>query len=160
VFSRKLTRQSSVANYFYASGRSICLDAQDEISAFDLHLKGVKSSQVRLLLNGTDWQMQLRDTEDGVRLVVFSPTGQTLHSGYTQLLRLSADGYPVDVQATNVHAEGVPVIASSSSTGIKSIGDDQGLNESWYDLQGRKVNADTKRKATKIYIKNGKKVMR
>ena len=160
VFSRKLTRQSSAANYFYASGRRICLDAQDEISAFDLHLKGVKSSQVRLLLNGTDWQMQSRDTEDGVRLVVFSPTGQTLHSGYTQLLRLSADGYPVDVQATNVHAEGVPVIASPSVTGIKFNGDDQGLNESWYDLQGRKVNADTKRKATKIYIKNGKKVMR
>lgn len=151
--------QSGVPNFFYASGRNICLTAQDEISAFDLMLEGVNSSQIRLLLNSTDWQMQTRDTEYGVRLVVFSPTGQTLPTGDTQILRMSAAGMPIGVQASNIDAEDVAIGVVANPTGITEL-EQEGDDSYVYDLTGRKVKDNTGRRATGIYIKNGKKVMK
>lgn len=157
--SRLRSRQANAPNIFYASGRHICLSAQDEISAFDLMLEGVNSSQIRLLLNSTDWQMQTRDTEYGVRLVVFSPSGQSLPTGTKQVLRMSANGVPIGVQASNAYAEGVTAGVGSDPTGISTLEQD-GDDSHVYDLQGRKVKEESVRKASGIYIKNGKKVMK
>lgn len=157
---RKGTRQTDAANCFYASGHAICLDAQDEIAAFDLTLEGVNSSQVRLLLNSTDWQMQTRDTESGLRLVVFSPTGQTLPAGHTQLLRLSAEGTPIGVQATSAGAEELPASTRSEATRIEGTRQDGSDDSPVYDLQGRRVDMNAGAKSGKVYIKNGKKVMK
>jgi hypothetical protein len=153
------TSRADAANRFYASGRNICLDAQNEISAFDLTLEGVNSSQIRLMLNRADWQMQTLDTEYGVRLVVFSPTGQSLPTGTTQVLRMSADGLPTDAQATDANAEEVAVGVASGTTGISAL-EQNGDDGYVYDLQGRKVKEQTGRNNTRIYIKNGKKVMK
>ncbi len=152
-----------VSNLFYASGRYIEVEAQDEIAAFYIELRGVKADQVRLLMNSSDWQMQARNTATGVRLLVFSPTGQTLPAGQSQLLRLSANGELADVQAADAMAETVAAgIGNSGTTGIDSVADgaDDG---SVYDLMGRKVdNHDAKgRKLSKgLYIKNGRKEVR
>lgn len=153
------TSRADAANRFYASGRNICLDAQNEISAFDLTLEGVNSSQIRLMLNSADWQMQTLDTEYGVRLVVFSPTGQSLPTGTTQVLRMSAEGLPTDAQATDANAEEVAVGVASGTTGISAL-EQNGDDGYVYDLQGRKVKEQTGRNNTRIYIKNGKKVMK
>lgn len=153
------TSRADAVNRFYASGRNICLDAQDEISAFDLTLEGVNSSQIRLMLSRADWQMQTLDTEYGVRLVVFSPTGQSLPTGTTQVLRMSADGLPIDAQATDANAEEVAVGVASGTTGISAL-EQNGDDGYVYDLQGRKVRIEKGRNNTRIYIKNGKKVMK
>lgn len=153
------TSRADAANRFYASGRKIYLDAQDEIAAFDLTLEGVNSSQIRLMLNRADWQMQTLDTEYGVRLVVFSPTGQSLPTGTTQVLQMSADGLPTDAQATDANAEEVAVGVASGTTGISAL-EQNGDDGYVYDLQGRKVKEQTGRNNTRIYIKNGKKVMK
>jgi hypothetical protein len=146
-------------NVFYASGRNICLTAQDEIAAFDLMLEGVNSSQIRLMLNMNDWQMQTLDTEYGVRLVVFSPTGQTLPTGDTQILRMSAAGMPIGAQASNADAVDVTIGVAANPTGISEL--EQDVDNGYvYDLTGRKVKENTVRKAAGIYIKNGKKVMK
>lgn len=158
-FASRRTSRADAANRFYASGRNICLDAQDEISAFDLTLEGINSSQIRLMLSSADWQMQTLDTEYGVRLVVFSPTGQSLPTGTTQVLRMSADGLPMDAQATDANAEEVAVSVASGTTGISAL-EQNGDDGYVYDLQGRKVKENTGRNNTRIYIKNGKKVMK
>lgn len=158
--ARQHTRQADAPNRFYASGRSICLDAQDEIAAFDLTLEGVNSSQVRLMLNSTDWQMLSRETDSGMRLVVFSPTGQTLPTGTTQLLRMSANGSPVDVQATSACAEELPAYAWSEATRIEGTLLEDTDDSPVYDLLGRRVDMNTRAKSGKVYIKNGKKVMK
>ena len=158
--ARQRTRQADAANRFYASGRSICLDAQDEIAAFDLTLEGVNSSQVRLMLNSTDWQMQTRETDSGLRLVVFSPTGQTLPTGTTQVLRMSANGSPVDVQATSACAEELSAYARSEATRIEGTLLEDADDSPVYDLLGRRVDMNTRAKSGKVYIKNGKKVMK
>ena len=112
---------------FFAEGRKVMLEATEEVAAFSMELSGVGASQVRLLLNARDWQMQTRNTEGGVRLVVFSPTGSTLPTGTTTLLRLSADGQPVSVQATDVTAAALHAAIGSSPTHIAGIDTDSGI---------------------------------
>ena len=146
------------ANLFYASGRYVELKAQDEIAAFCLELQGVKSDQIRLLLNLNDWQMQTRDTDDGVRLLVFSPTGKTLPAGQSRLLRMSSSGEPVGVQASNVAAHAVDAsVLNDGATDIEALSS-EGTPIDTYDLQGRKMNDGKLHKG--IYIKKGRKEVR
>ena len=146
------------ANLFYASGRYVELKAQDEIAAFCLELQGVKSDQIRLLLNLNDWQMQTRDTDDGVRLLVFSPTGKTLPAGQSRLLRMSSSGEPVGVQASNVAAHAVDAsVLNDGATDIEALSS-EGTPTDTYDLQGRKMNEGKLQKG--IYVKKGRKEVR
>ena len=146
-------------NLFYSDGRSIMLESTEDIAAFDLELEGVSASQVRLMLSGRDWQMSVRGTARGVRLVVFSPTGETLPAGATELLRLSADGVPTNVQASSPEAESVDACVNEGvPTGIASVRDSE--EEAVYDLSGKMVNGkwSNGKLPRGIYIIAGKKI--
>ena len=146
-------------NTLHVDGRVLTLTATQEIAALDVELAGVKASQLRLLLSSRQWQMQTRDTQRGVRLMLFSPTGQSLTEGDTQLLRLSADGvWPVAADASDPEALHVAVgVSEGTTTGIDLLQWDG--DGSVYDLQGRKVSTDSTTPLRKgIYIQNGKKV--
>ena len=110
-------------NLFFTDGRVLKVDALDSIAAFDLEIAGVNTNQVRLLLNANDWQMAMRQKANGVRLIVFSPTGATLPTGSNiQLLRLGADGTPTAVQATSIDATGViAAVSGNAQTGISEL---------------------------------------
>ena len=107
---------------FFADNHKVMVDATEEVAAFSMELSGVSANQVRLLLNAQEWQMQTRNTDSGVRLVVFSPTGSTLPIGTTTLLRLSGDGQPVGVQATDAMAEELNAAVSGSPSHIVLAG--------------------------------------
>lgn len=119
---RRLARSAAVEerNCYYAEGRNVMLDAQDETGAFDMEIDGVEPDQVKLLLNGSDWQMVTRRTATGgTRLIVFSPTGARLAAGATALLQLEADGTLSAVTATSPEASPLKaVIVATSPTGI------------------------------------------
>ena len=157
--SRRMRTQAHAANLFYIDGRQLLLEAADEVAAFTVELVGVKASQLKLQLNRTQWQMLTRDTEQGVRLVVFSPTGQTLPAGITSLIKISTEGsWLVGTDATNAEAEPlVTGIGSGTPTGIAVHPSEGDTNESVYDLQGRKRESDSRLRKG-IYIRNGKKV--
>ncbi len=148
------------ANHLYADGHTMVLDANDEVAAFSLHLRGAKASQVKLLLNSRQWQMQTRNTADGVSLLVFSPTGNTLPTGITPLLRTTVDAEPVSIQATDIHAEELAVsLRGGSVTGIETVAPESQPGESTiYDLQGRRLGNGSLQKG--IYIINGQKIRR
>ena len=147
------------ANIFYADGRYIVLDANEELAAFSIELQGVTSAQVRLLLNRNDWQMQTLDTAEGVRLLVFSPTGQTLPAGTTQLLRLSGDGQPISATATSAAAEPLSAAIAGTTTGIATV-HGASADGAIYDMRGRRVATSEEqwhRLPKGVYIKNGRK---
>ena len=79
---------------------------------------------------------------DGI--AVLKPTGATF---------VSNDGIVID--GTPVTNEWVVIANQDFYDGIEDVNVDLNLNESWYDLQGRKVMNPRKG----IYIKNGKKVL-
>ena len=117
---------TAIGASFFADGGKVMMDAVDEVAAFSLTLNGVSASQVKLLLNASQWQMQTRNTADGVRLVVFSPTGSVLPTGTTTLLRMSGNGQPTHVQATNAEAEEVAA-AIGRPTHIADTANDNGI---------------------------------
>ena len=179
---RLMAAGQETTNIVYADGRTLMLDANDEVAAFSLHLRGAKSNQVKLLLNSRQWQMQARDTDDGVSLLVFSPAGSTLPTGISQLLRTTVDAEPTSMQATGIDATERPVtLHGGTATGVEIIEPNPGLKETEgvYDLQGRKLlqgNKVTKPQSNElpalqggvggrllpkgVYIMNGKKIMR
>lgn len=146
---------------FYTDSRKLMVETTEEIGAFDLELAGVDASQVKLMLNSRQWQMQTRNTQNGVRMVVFSPMGETLPAGTTQLLRLGSNAVPVAVQATNPDAEELSAtVGEGMATGVgQPYGSNENNYSETYDLQGRKVNPD-KQLRKGIYINNGKKIMK
>ena len=148
--------EADEANTFFAENNCVYLNAADGVAAFDLQLSGVSASQVKLLLNGSHWQMVTRNTPDGVRLIVFSPTGEVLPIGTTPLLRLGAEATLCGVQATSPEAEELPAgVSDNGPTGIIVPADDD-QPQTAYDLAGRKV--PVRRTGKGIYIVGGKKV--
>jgi len=94
-----------------------------------------------------------------VRLVVFSPTGQTLPAvSGTQLLRLGAAAELTSAEGTSPEAEPVAIAIGSTTTAIGHISDEPQPDGTVYDLGGRPVNGEKAVRRQSIYIKNGKKV--
>ena len=141
-------------------GCYVTLDAVEPLAAFCIELNGVNQQQVKLLLSQRDWQMQTRPTAGGLRLLVFSPTGQTLPlvSG-TQLLRLGATAEIVSAEGTSPEAEPVGIAIGSSTTRVSQVDfDATSDNDNVYDLGGRPVIGEKAVRRQSLYIKNGKKV--
>ena len=146
----------AIAARLYCSGRQLLLDTSEPIAALCVELRGVRSDQVKLLLSQRDWQMQTRNTADGVCLLLFSPTGESLSACSAQpLLRLAATAEPVLATASSPEAESVGIAVSSETTGIAEVPEASEVPETLYDLQGRKLQDLRHRKG--LYINNGKK---
>ena len=69
---------------------------------------------------------------------------------------ISAGSCYLDLSGTNLPARGVLGIGNDGSTAIEGIDVEATEDETWYDLQGRRIQKPTK---AGIYIKNGKKVV-
>lgn len=127
AFARRAAESEAAdaTNLFYAAGSYMCMEATDEIAAFDLELDGVTPSQVHLLLDENDWQMATRQTATGTRLIVFSLNGATLPVGMaTQLLQIDGTAMPVSVQASSPLATPVGItLSAQGTTGILEMAD-------------------------------------
>ena len=131
------------------------LDATREVAAIDMTLHGVKASDVRLLLSSKRYQMITRNTANGVRVVIISPTGDAL-TGRQCLLRLGCPAQIVRATAADPQAQAMRLTIDGTATGIEEVGLPQD-DDTVYDLSGRRLT----RIGTKgVYVVNGKKVVR
>ena len=69
---------------------------------------------------------------------------------------IPANNCYLDLSGTNLPARGVLGIGNDGSTAIEGIDFEATEDETWYDLQGRRIQKPTK---AGIYIVNGKKVI-
>ena len=111
------------------------------VAALDLTVKGVSQSQLALMLSGSDYQMKCRAGGDGVRLVIFSPTGKSLPAGTTTLLRLASSSAQIEAaQIASPEATNVPV-ALTVPTGISETAAQRHVVSSrWFTTDGRPVS--------------------
>ncbi len=86
-------------NVMSLKNRYLVLETEQPVAAMDVVLKGISGKQLRLLLDDSSFQMLARDTEDGVRFILFSPTGDIIPAGYNEILELN------DAHVTIVEAE-------------------------------------------------------
>lgn len=104
----------------YVEDGYLCLTADTAVAALDIELQGASATQVRLMLPAADWQMASRATDEGVRLVVFSPSGKTLPVGTTKLLALRAEKVsPIAADAADAHARSLTIgVEGGNATGL------------------------------------------
>lgn len=139
----------------YTSGSKIMLRSEGDISALDVRLQGVTASQVALQLNRNEFQTVIRNTNDGVRVVVISMSGATIPTGNVCIFRTSSEADILSVKASDENAQFVN-IGIGEATGVESITSESAIDHI-YDLQGRAVNSVP---AKGVYIIDGKKVFK
>ena len=144
-------------NVIYATGNRIMLQSEEPISALDIRLLGVTSSQVSMQLNRNDFQYVMHKTAYGVRVVIISPTGETIPAGTSCLFLTSSEAEIASVKAANAQAQYVG-IGIDNPTDISNITTDSVIKaEGIYNMQGIRMNSITRKG---IYMIDGKKVLK
>ncbi len=143
----------------YATTTGLYVDLDSPMAALDITLTGVKATQLAMQLNRNDFQMHTHAMDNGVRVVIISPSGKEIGTGLSRLLRFSVkDAEVQNVEAVDIEASTMFLeIAEGEPTGIDAIEVDDSKADV-YDLHGRKQNNDTALPAG-VYIKNGRKVI-
>ena len=143
----------------YEQGGLLMLNTAKPVSAIDIELVGVSTNEVSLMLNYRDYQMMGRNTEQGSRYVIFSPTGKYITTNSpTALLRMSANGQPVAIECSDPSAQDVNISISSVVTGINDtsrLNSKEIISNEIFDLHGRRVAQPRKG----IYVSNGQKMV-
>ena len=156
---QRVARADNETAMAYVEDGYICLDTEQEIAALELTLQGVSATQLRLMLDGMEWQMMSRNINGGVRLVVFSPSGATLTGSKVRLLRFSGKTAITQADASSPEAQPVGIgISDSQATGISDTDDDDALrydDDDVYDLSGRRLS----RAQRGINVTKGKKTL-
>ena len=120
-------QQEEHHNLLTMEGRTLLLSTQEEMGALDILLSGVNSKQIRLLPDAANFSMVTRDMEDGVRIIIFSPTGMTLPAGTTELVKCSRNATVVGAAGSNARAEAV-TLGCGNTTGVGSITADDDIS--------------------------------
>ena len=98
----------------------------------------------------------MRNTDGGVKVVIYSPMGQTLNAGTHRLLGGLPEGATVsDVRLTDSEAHPLGVRVGGAATGIASMENGNSPAEC-YDLLGRKTANGKTARGIHIISVNGK----
>ena len=132
------------------------LDTYKPVAALDFTLRGVTASQISLQLNRSRFQMFTSENNDGLRVVIISPTGDVIPEGSNRILKISGDAEVKTATASDIEAKPIDIRADFT-TGISTPTANTQHPTPIYDLTGRRVNSGSQRG---LYIQNGKKVIK
>lgn len=128
-------------NWLVAVKGGVSVELADSVAALDLMLSGCNADDVALALPSSDWMMMKKQTENGVRVIVFSPTGASLAEGVSEVLKVEGGlGHAAVVKATSPSATTVS-LGTRSATGISATNAEAGLMDI-YDYSGRLVKSN------------------
>jgi Leucine-rich repeat (LRR) protein len=151
----------SARNVLTAEGGSVMLTNIDAVAAMQLTISGASVRQLKVsdaLRN--NFSVKMRDTEDGVRLVIYSADGHTLSTGMHQLLSgLPVGAVVTDARLSDSEAQYLGVAIDGDVTGIDAIDNGQLTidKDGVYDLQGRRMgNWESLPEGVYIIRANGK----
>jgi len=105
----------------FADGNMIVLNALEDVAAIDVTLSGVTSTQIRQKLSKTDFQISTRDVNGGVRIVIFSPTGEVIPAGETVLFTMSNYGVPTSIKCADANANEITAKVSNDLSSVSSL---------------------------------------
>ena len=88
-----------------------------EVAAVDIVLNHCQQSQLRMLLNVNQFQSATKNKDGGVRLVIFSTSGEVMPAGRTVLAELSSKD-PVVTYVDLADKEAQRIVSTVSPTGI------------------------------------------
>lgn len=123
--ARRMTaaERAKAHGHLYVEEDALYLTTDTAVAALDIELQGAAATQVRLMLAAADWQMASRATDEGVRLVIFSPTGKSIAKGTTRLLTLRAEkARPIAADAADAQARSLTIaVEGGNATGLDAM---------------------------------------
>lgn len=139
----------------YVNENGLQLESTSPVAALDLTFTGVRSTDIRLLLPRSRWQMMAQDTPDGVRLVILSPAGNVLSDSASTLLALPEGATLTHAMISNVEAQAMKTRIGTSTAllPIEVEADEMEI----FDLSGRRMTGYPTESG--IYFINGKKMI-
>lgn len=153
-------------NQLMLNGSSLTLANNNVVAAMQFTIQGASSRQLNVSSDLRRFSVSMRDVADGVRVVIYSPVGNTLPAGGCELLtNLPVGATITDACLSDTQARPLGVSVVSETTGIDTTLDASRSGEDIYDLQGRKIvqrsASSDQRSGLKagVYIINGRKVV-
>lgn len=139
-----------------ASTASCKLLTTDEVAALQMTVSGATTRQIRLNNEISErFSVSMRNTDRGVKVVIYSPTGKTLTPGeYLLLQDMPSSAVITDVRLSDSHARYLSVTLDEVTTGIDKIANSQELKTKGmiYDLNGRQLSTDWNELSPGIYL--------
>lgn len=129
-------------NTISTSLNSLLIANADEVAALQLTISGARSTQLQLSGDlKSRFSVSMRDVADGVRVIIYSPMGNTLAPGESLLLSgLPAGAAVTDARLVGVEANRLSVSYGNTTSIDELMADDLRLeNTPIYDLSGRRV---------------------
>lgn len=134
--------ETDARNTISTSLNSLLLANADEVAALQLTISGARSTQLQLSGDlKSRFSISMRDVADGVRVIIYSPMGNTLAPGESLLLSgLPAGAAVTDARLVGVEANRLSVSYGNTTSIDELMADDLRLeNTPIYDLSGRRV---------------------
>lgn len=129
-------------NTISTSLNSLLIANVDEVAALQLTISGARSTQLQLSGDlKSRFTVSMRDVADGVRVIIYSPMGNTLAPGESLLLSgLPAGATVTDARLVGAEANRLSVSYGNTTSIDELMADDLRLeNTPIYDLSGRRV---------------------
>ena len=120
---------------------SVMLANADEVAALQLTISGAQKHQISVAQElRSRFTVDVRQVEDGVKLIIYSPMGNTLVPGEHKLLDTLPAGASIsDVRLADSEARRLGVTIEGTTTAIDFITIPSQYTGQVYDLQGRRV---------------------
>jgi Leucine-rich repeat (LRR) protein len=122
-------------------GNRLNMTNADEVAALQLTISGAQKGQLSVPQDLKNrFSVTMRDVDGGVKVVVYSPMGNTMAPGQTLLLNsMPAGAVITDARLTSTTAERLGVNFDNQTTGIEALSIDASQLDCIYDLGGRRM---------------------
>ena len=148
-------------NQISVNGGNVTLTNVDEVAAMQLTICGARKGQIQISQDlHNQFSVSMRDIDGGVKIVIYSPTGNTLAPSQTLILSgLPTSAFITDVRLVNSNTDRLSVGFNNNTTSIDELSSDELQLDTIpiYDLSGRRVGQwDTLPAGIYIVTLNGK----
>ena len=142
----------------YVQDHRLMLNSALPVAAFDIVVSGANSLTVARGLEQAGMTVSSRVQRDGLHIIGYALNGACIPSGVSTIGTLDAYSSVRSAMLSDGEANAVSVAIDGTTTGIRDIEDGElNIENCVYDLQGRKVNVQSRKG---LYIQNGHKVVK
>ncbi|MBR4897207.1 MAG: leucine-rich repeat protein [Prevotella sp.] len=155
--ARMYNKVSSDANNVIAlNGNAVVLRNADEVAALQLTVSGAAMHSVTVSPDlRNNFLVEMANSDDGLRIVIYSSTGRKLAPGEHELLSgLPAGATVTHAVLSNISAQRLGVtIEGNVTTGVQFVAtESQHTVQEVYDLQGRRLDTDWQSLPSGVYV--------
>jgi hypothetical protein len=111
-------------NQLFIENGKLVLYSEQPVAASDIRLQGISNKEILPLLDAAKFQSVFRNSQEGTRLIFFSPTRDVIPSGYTVLAELSgSNARLLSAVLASKEATRIPILIITTPTNMPVMTD-------------------------------------